>query len=93
MGLIVLNHAKNGYPVDVLDSLLITALRTAAAMAISVKYLANPNVKMAVFCGSGCQAAFQLRSLQAVLPNLEKCSSIQGTARREKLLPRQYLKN
>lgn len=41
---------------------LLTALRTAAASAISIKYLARPKSKVIGMIGAGHQSAFQLRA-------------------------------
>lgn len=41
---------------------LLTALRTAAASAISIKYLARKNAKVLGMIGAGHQSAFQLRA-------------------------------
>ena len=41
---------------------LLTALRTAAASAISIKYLARPDAKVLGMIGAGHQSAFQLRA-------------------------------
>lgn len=40
----------------------ITALRTAAASALSIKYLARPNSRVLGIVGAGFQSAFQLRA-------------------------------
>ncbi|SRR5581483_2944761 len=67
-GLIVLNHTQNGYPLAIMDSSVITAMRTAAAMAVAAKYLAHPQATTATLCGCGKQAAWQLRALKEVMP-------------------------
>lgn len=41
---------------------LLTALRTAAASAVSIKYLARPDAKVLGMIGAGHQSAFQLRA-------------------------------
>lgn len=68
LGLIVLSHTQNGFPLAVMDSSVITALRTAAAMGVAVKHLANPLAKVATICGAGKQAPWQLRALKQVSP-------------------------
>ena len=56
---------KNGYPVLLLESTLLTALRTAAASAVAAKYLAN---KAEIFgiIGAGVQAIPQTHALSLV---------------------------
>jgi alanine dehydrogenase len=66
-GVIVLADAENGFPLAVMDSVEITALRTAAATAVAAKYLARRDSQVATVCGCGVQGAFQLRALCRVV--------------------------
>ena len=66
-GVIVLADAENGRPLAILDSMEITALRTAAATAVAAKYLARPESRVAAICGCGVQGRMQLRALTRVL--------------------------
>ncbi|MEJ1963585.1 MAG: ornithine cyclodeaminase family protein [Gammaproteobacteria bacterium] len=68
LGLIILSDASNGRPLAILESGLITRLRTAAATAIAAKYLARPESESVTICGAGLQGAAQLRALTRVLP-------------------------
>jgi len=65
-GAVVLFDAGNGTPLAVMDSMSITALRTAAATAVAAKYLAREQSTAALICGCGAQAAAQLRALLRV---------------------------
>jgi alanine dehydrogenase len=65
-GVVVLFDATNGAPLAVLDSIAITALRTAAATAVAAKYLAPERGEAALICGCGAQAPAQLRALLRV---------------------------
>ncbi len=65
-GVVVLFDAASGAPLAVLDSIAITALRTAAATAVAAKYLAPERCEAALICGCGAQAAAQLRALRRV---------------------------
>jgi ornithine cyclodeaminase/alanine dehydrogenase-like protein (mu-crystallin family) len=67
-GLIVLADAADGRVLAVLDSMELTALRTAAATAVAAKHLARPDARVATMVGCGAQAPSQLRALAAVLP-------------------------
>jgi ornithine cyclodeaminase/alanine dehydrogenase-like protein (mu-crystallin family) len=49
-----------------MDSISITALRTAAATAVAAKHLAREDGDVALICGCGAQAAAQLEALQQV---------------------------
>jgi alanine dehydrogenase len=65
-GAVVLSDASNGAPLAVMDSMSITALRTAAATAVAARYLAPPESDTALICGCGAQAGAQLRALLRV---------------------------
>lgn len=62
-GVVVLCDAGNGLPLAVMDSISITALRTAAATAVAAKYLARERSDIALVCGCGAQGVVQLRAL------------------------------
>jgi alanine dehydrogenase len=70
-GVVVLCDAERGWPLAVMDSMKLTALRTAAATGVAAKYLASPDSKVATICGCGIQGRAQLRALTLVL-RLEK---------------------
>jgi alanine dehydrogenase len=65
-GVVALCEADKGVPLAVMDSMAITALRTAAAMAVAAKYLAREKCDAALICGCGGQAPAQLRALLRV---------------------------
>jgi ornithine cyclodeaminase/alanine dehydrogenase-like protein (mu-crystallin family) len=65
-GVVILCDATSGVPLAVMDSMAITALRTAAATAVAAKYLAPERCEAALICGCGAQAAAQLRALLQV---------------------------
>ena len=65
-GAVILCDAVNGTPLAIMDSIAITALRTAAASAVAAKYLATENCETALICGCGGQAPAQLRALLRV---------------------------
>jgi alanine dehydrogenase len=66
-GVIALYDGGSGYPLALLDSIEITALRTGAATAVAARYLARPDSRVATVCGCGVQGRVQLRSLAHVL--------------------------
>jgi alanine dehydrogenase len=67
-GLIILCDAECGYPLAVMDSTEITALRTGAATAVAAKFLARADSRIVTVCGCGNQGRVQLRALKRVLP-------------------------
>lgn len=64
----LLLDAATGEPLALLESTVLTALRTGATSALAARYLARPDAGRAVCFGAGVQAGFQLRCLAAVLP-------------------------
>ena len=65
-GAVILFDAANGTPLAIIDSISITALRTAAASAVAAKYLAKQDCDTLLICGCGGQAAAQLEALLRV---------------------------
>ena len=65
-GVVILHDGSNGVPLAILDSIAITALRTAAATAIATKYFARENAEAALICGCGAQALAQARAILRV---------------------------
>lgn len=59
---IMLFDADTGQCRAVVGANLVTALRTAAASAISIKYLSRPDSKVLGMIGAGHQSMFQLRA-------------------------------
>ena len=80
-GVVVLCDAENGAPLAIMDSISITALRTAAATAVAAKYLAPAQLGTALICGCGAQAAAQLRALLRVRSPLSILAFDQDTGR------------
>lgn len=80
-GVIVLCDADDGRVLAVMDSMEITALRTAAATAVAAKYLARPDSKRLTICGCGAQGRFQLRAL-AKLFDWQEVSAFDADAER-----------
>jgi ornithine cyclodeaminase/alanine dehydrogenase-like protein (mu-crystallin family) len=67
-GAIVLFDGESGSPLAVMDSIEITAKRTAAATGVATRHLARPESRVATVCGCGAQGRVQLEALSAVLP-------------------------
>lgn len=68
LGLIVLCDGTTGVPLAVMESGLVTRLRTGAATAVAARYLASQQSRSVTICGAGIQAEVQLRALLRVLP-------------------------
>src|SRR6185295_2829904 len=67
-GALLLFDGACGRPLAILDSMLITALRTAATSAVAAKCLARPDAATLTVCGCGRQGAMHARALCGVLP-------------------------
>jgi ornithine cyclodeaminase/alanine dehydrogenase-like protein (mu-crystallin family) len=65
-GAVILFDAANGRPLAIMDSISITAIRTAAASAVAAKYLARRECDTLLICGCGGQAAYQVQALLRV---------------------------
>ena len=59
---VFLFDADTGKPKAMVGGNYLTAIRTAAASAVSIKYLARPDSKVLGMVGAGFQSAFQLRA-------------------------------
>jgi ornithine cyclodeaminase/alanine dehydrogenase-like protein (mu-crystallin family) len=71
-GLMVLGDPGRGTPLAVMDSSLITAMRTGAATGVAAKYLARSDSTIAAMVGAGVQSRTQLMALHQVLPLLQE---------------------
>src|SRR5262249_8679055 len=66
-GVILLCDADDGTLLAVMDSMELTALRTAAATAVAAKHLARADSTVVTIVGCGNQAGAQCRALSQVL--------------------------
>jgi alanine dehydrogenase len=67
-GVIVVMDIERGTPLAILDSALITTLRTAAATAIAAKYLARADAATITLIGCGTLGRASLEALRSVRP-------------------------
>lgn len=67
-GVIALFDLECGKLLALMDSMEITALRTAAATGVAVKYLAREDAVTATICGCGVQGSLQLEAVHQVRP-------------------------
>jgi len=64
---IVLNDAKTGAPLALMDGTYITGMRTGAAGAVAAKYLGKKDAKSMGVVGAGRQALFQIAATASVI--------------------------
>ncbi len=67
-GLLLLCDAASGAVLAVMDSAVLTALRTAAATGVAVRHLARRNARSLLLAGCGVQAWYQLAAVHAERP-------------------------
>ncbi len=67
-GVVLLFDAETGTPLAALDSMEITALRTAATTGVAAKFLAREDARTVTICGCGTQGRAHLRALARVRP-------------------------
>jgi len=67
-GLLILNDPDTGLPKAVMDCVWITAMRTAAASAVSAKYLARPESAAIGILACGVQGHTHLEAMNVLFP-------------------------
>lgn len=65
-GLLVLNDVETGVPYAIMDCTWITAVRTAAATALTAKYLARSDSDTLAILGCGIQGRYNLETLNEI---------------------------
>lgn len=80
IGVLTIYDANTGIPLGILDATYITCMRTGAAGAIGVKYLARQDAKNVLIVGAGKQAVFQIAALLTVRPHLREIKIYDGLA-------------
>jgi alanine dehydrogenase len=68
MAVIIMNDPATGLPLAMMDGLLVTKLRTAAAAAVAADILARKDSRIVGLIGCGAQADAQLLALAQVRP-------------------------
>ncbi|MFH0991167.1 MAG: ornithine cyclodeaminase family protein [bacterium] len=66
MGILLLNDAKTGTPLAVIEAGFLTAMRTGAVTGVAAKYLAKKVARRVGIFGGGIQAQTQLMALSEV---------------------------
>ena len=67
-GLVALCDGEDGRLLAVMDSIEVTALRTAAATGVAARLLARKDANTVALSGCGVQGAYQIRALAVVRP-------------------------
>jgi ornithine cyclodeaminase/alanine dehydrogenase len=67
-GLMILNDVETGIPYAIMDCTWITAMRTAAASALSAKYLARPESATVGILACGVQGRTNLEAMTCLFP-------------------------
>jgi len=66
MAIIILNDPKTGLPLALMDGTYITGLRTGAAGALAIKYLARKDAKTLGVVGAGQQSIYQIMAISKI---------------------------
>ena len=67
-GIVILNDAENGLPLALLDGPALTAVRTAAVGAVSIRHLAPEDANAVGMIGAGVQGFHQVRAACSAIP-------------------------
>ena len=70
--LVILSDPVTVQPVAIMDGMVITAMRTAAAAGVAAKYLAPRGAKVVGCVGAGVIGRTMIMALKQVLPSLEQ---------------------
>ncbi len=71
-GILILNDPETKLPLAIMDSTIISAMRTGAAGGLGVKYLARKDSRIMGIIGAGVQARTQAMAATIAFPHLEK---------------------
>jgi ornithine cyclodeaminase/alanine dehydrogenase len=70
LGVMIVNDMETGIPLAVMDCRWITAVRTAAVTAVTVKFCARSDSEVLGVVGCGVQGRMNLLAIKEVVPNL-----------------------
>ncbi|HWP80307.1 MAG TPA: hypothetical protein VN446_06650 [Candidatus Acidoferrum sp.] len=76
-GLQVMNHPDTGLPMAVMDCRWLTAVRTAAATAVTAEFCAKKGAATVAIVGGGVQGHMHLVALRQVLGSLTRCNLVE----------------
>jgi ornithine cyclodeaminase len=71
-GVLILNDPETKLPIAIMDSTVISAMRTGAVGGVGMKYLARKDSRIMGIIGAGVQARTQAMAAKVVFPGLEK---------------------
>ncbi|HIY55939.1 MAG TPA: hypothetical protein H9971_07180 [Candidatus Dorea merdavium] len=77
LGVQVMNDPETGVPTCIMDCRWLTAVRTAAATAITMKYCARKDSRKICLVGAGVQGRMHLLAIKHVLPLLDTCHIVE----------------
>ncbi len=80
LSMTIINDAWTGRPIGIVESALLTAMRTAAVSALVLQHAAPVPPRRVALIGAGVQARTHLRMLAALFPALERVSVWNRTA-------------
>ena len=75
LGLFILCDDETGLPTAIMDSTWITAMRTAAASAVTARHLALKTAQAVGILGCGVQGRTNLEALKLMIPTIKTCAA------------------
>ncbi len=72
MGIIILEHPKNGLPFAIVDGTYVTEIRTGAAAGVGAKYFAKKGAHVALQVGAGAQGTMAARAVLTAVPAVDE---------------------
>lgn len=82
-GISIVSEIETGFPVAVVDSTLLTNIRTAAVGCVAAKYLAPSKVETIGFIGGGAEARMHFTLLKAMFQTIKECRISSRSAKTE----------
>jgi ornithine cyclodeaminase len=71
-GIVVLNDPETKLPLAIMDTAIVSAMRTGATGGLGMKYLARRNSRVMGIIGAGVQARTQSMAAKVVFPDLQQ---------------------
>jgi ornithine cyclodeaminase/alanine dehydrogenase len=72
IGLVIVNDIETGYPLAIMDSSWIVAMRTAAATAVATKYYSRQDSNKLAILGCGIQGRKHAESILNIRPEIDE---------------------
>ena len=85
----LLSSMEDGNPLALMDSTMLSGLRTAAMSALAARYLAKAQPRRLAFIGAGVQARMHFLAMTTEFPSISSCAVASRTSATEREFARQ----